>query len=163
MSSALLEAISRELAGGNQVLLFLNRRGYAPTLQCHDCGFVAGCPHCDARLTLHKRATKILGRTTLLGRITTYVVAGMVAAMGGVSWLAIEGPRTEILGVPTYAYANLTSSNLAGADLSEVNLRRADLRRADLRGSVFDWPIISPSMEFGPSLPVRFFVSRQLL
>ena len=59
MSSALLEAICRELASGNQVLLFLNRRGYAPTLQCHDCGFVAGCPHCDARLTLHKRAAEL--------------------------------------------------------------------------------------------------------
>lgn len=38
-----------------QALLFLNRRGYAPTLQCHQCGWVAGCEHCDARMTVHLR------------------------------------------------------------------------------------------------------------
>ncbi|WP_439106256.1 primosomal protein N' [Congregibacter sp.] len=38
-----------------QALLFLNRRGFAPTLQCHSCGWVAGCDHCDARLTVHLR------------------------------------------------------------------------------------------------------------
>jgi primosomal protein N' (replication factor Y) len=59
LSGDLLQAIETELAAGNQVLLFLNRRGYAPTLQCHDCGFVAGCPHCDARLTLHKGAAEL--------------------------------------------------------------------------------------------------------
>ncbi|GAB5413998.1 MAG: primosomal protein N' [Congregibacter sp.] len=40
---------------GKQALLFLNRRGYAPTLQCHQCGWVAGCEHCDARMTVHLR------------------------------------------------------------------------------------------------------------
>ena len=38
---------------GNQVLLFLNRRGFSPVLTCHACGWVGDCPHCDARLTLH--------------------------------------------------------------------------------------------------------------
>jgi primosomal protein N' (replication factor Y) len=38
-----------------QALLFLNRRGFAPTLQCHHCGWVAECQHCDARLTVHLR------------------------------------------------------------------------------------------------------------
>jgi primosomal protein N' (replication factor Y) len=43
------------LQRGDQVLLFLNRRGYAPVLLCHACGWVAGCGRCDARLTLHQR------------------------------------------------------------------------------------------------------------
>ncbi|HEY0634672.1 MAG TPA: primosomal protein N', partial [Gammaproteobacteria bacterium] len=43
----------RHLAQGGQVLLFLNRRGYSPALICHDCGQVADCPRCDARLTYH--------------------------------------------------------------------------------------------------------------
>ena len=59
LSEPLLSHISENLAAGEQVLLFLNRRGYAPTLQCHHCGFVAGCAHCDARLTLHRKAAQL--------------------------------------------------------------------------------------------------------
>lgn len=49
-----LSAIEGEIKAGNQVLVFLNRRGYAPTLECHDCGWLAECPHCSARMTLHQ-------------------------------------------------------------------------------------------------------------
>ena len=42
-----------------QVLVFLNRRGYAPTLMCHQCGWIATCDHCDVNLTVHKRANKL--------------------------------------------------------------------------------------------------------
>lgn len=48
-----LEAIASEIDKGQQVLVFINRRGFAPTLQCHDCGWMAACQHCDARMTLH--------------------------------------------------------------------------------------------------------------
>ncbi len=54
LSQPLLTLIARHLAQHNQVLLFLNRRGYAPTLLCHDCGWVAECRRCDAHLTLHQ-------------------------------------------------------------------------------------------------------------
>jgi primosomal protein N' (replication factor Y) len=53
-SSATLSAIGEELRAGNQVLVFINRRGFAPTLMCTDCGWLAQCPHCDARLTVHQ-------------------------------------------------------------------------------------------------------------
>ncbi len=59
LSENLLSAVAAELDAGNQALLFLNRRGYAPTLQCHDCGFIADCRHCDARLTLHRAAGEL--------------------------------------------------------------------------------------------------------
>lgn len=52
-ASASLDAIRATLHSGNQVLVFLNRRGYAPCLECHDCGWLANCPHCDARMTVH--------------------------------------------------------------------------------------------------------------
>ena len=52
LSSALLNAMSRHLESGGQVLLFLNRRGFAPVLLCHDCGWVSRCKRCDAHMTL---------------------------------------------------------------------------------------------------------------
>ena len=53
LSATLLDALERELAAGHQALVYLNRRGFATTLICHDCGWIAGCRRCDARMTLH--------------------------------------------------------------------------------------------------------------
>ena len=53
LAPVLLRMLDEELAAGNQVLLFLNRRGYAPVVICHHCGWLSGCPRCDARMTLH--------------------------------------------------------------------------------------------------------------
>lgn len=54
LSEPLANAIERHLAAGGQALLFINRRGYAPTLLCDTCHWIAPCPHCDARLNLHR-------------------------------------------------------------------------------------------------------------
>ena len=56
----LVDAVSRHLDQGGQALLFVNRRGYAPALLCHDCGWFAPCPHCDARLTLHRSRGRLV-------------------------------------------------------------------------------------------------------
>ncbi|MBS0357678.1 MAG: primosomal protein N' [Proteobacteria bacterium] len=53
LSEKLLESISQHISNGNQVILFINRRGYAPIWMCAHCGWVADCLHCDAHLTLH--------------------------------------------------------------------------------------------------------------
>ncbi len=53
VSPVLFRLIAEELEAGNQVLLFLNRRGYAPLYSCYDCGWIAGCRRCDSRLTYH--------------------------------------------------------------------------------------------------------------
>jgi primosomal protein N' (replication factor Y) len=53
LSPRLISSIEQTLGRGEQVLLFLNRRGFAPTLICHRCGWVAPCPRCDARLVVH--------------------------------------------------------------------------------------------------------------
>ncbi|MGB1191469.1 MAG: primosomal protein N' [Pseudomonadales bacterium] len=50
-----IAAISETLSSGQQAMVFVNRRGFAPLLMCHDCGWHAQCDHCDARLTLHNR------------------------------------------------------------------------------------------------------------
>lgn len=54
LSPQLLERVAAHTAAGGQALLFINRRGYAPVLMCHDCGWRAPCNHCDAHLTLHR-------------------------------------------------------------------------------------------------------------
>lgn len=52
-SSLLLENIEQTLEKGKQVILFQNRRGYAPYITCHNCGYIPKCPHCDVSLTFH--------------------------------------------------------------------------------------------------------------
>jgi primosomal protein N' (replication factor Y) len=54
MSQPLLDRVAASLGQGDQVMLFLNRRGYAPVLSCFSCGWLSDCPRCDARQTLHK-------------------------------------------------------------------------------------------------------------
>jgi len=59
LSTPAMQAIDQHLKAGGQVIVFLNRRGYAPSLFCNSCGWVAPCAHCDARMTLHRRALKL--------------------------------------------------------------------------------------------------------
>jgi primosomal protein N' (replication factor Y) len=53
-------AIERHLAAAGQVLVFLNRRGWAPTMFCPGCGWIAPCHACDARLTVHLRRARLV-------------------------------------------------------------------------------------------------------
>ncbi|MFU8926154.1 primosomal protein N' [Acinetobacter puyangensis] len=53
LAKSLIETIRQQLEKGQQVLVFINRRGYAPVLMCTSCGWQADCPRCDAHLTLH--------------------------------------------------------------------------------------------------------------
>ena len=50
----LLAAMTERIQRGEQCLVLLNRRGYAPVLACHDCGWKSGCPHCSAYRVFHK-------------------------------------------------------------------------------------------------------------
>jgi primosomal protein N' (replication factor Y) (superfamily II helicase) len=54
------EAIAATLKQGEQVLIFLNRRGYAPALLCRSCGWAADCASCSARMTWHKQAGRLI-------------------------------------------------------------------------------------------------------
>jgi len=53
LSGPVATAIEKNIASGGQVLVFLNRRGFAPTLICTGCGKVAECTRCDSRMTVH--------------------------------------------------------------------------------------------------------------
>ncbi|MFV2061538.1 MAG: primosomal protein N', partial [Gammaproteobacteria bacterium] len=59
LSSLLLERMRWHLEQGKQVILFLNRRGYSPTLMCHDCGWCADCLRCDKHMTIHLSANRL--------------------------------------------------------------------------------------------------------
>jgi primosomal protein N' (replication factor Y) len=54
ISPPLLDAIVQRVARGEQSMVFLNRRGYAPVLHCADCGWKSECPHCSAYRVFHK-------------------------------------------------------------------------------------------------------------
>ncbi|KTD26234.1 Primosomal protein N' (replication factor Y) [Legionella maceachernii] len=55
-----LTLISEHLSQGNQVLVFINRRGFAPVLLCHQCGWMADCHACDSHLTLHRQLGRLI-------------------------------------------------------------------------------------------------------
>ena len=67
-SPELIERIRTTLDDGAQVILFQNRRGYAPMLECRDCGWTPKCGRCDVSLTFHKRSGRLMchycGNTT---------------------------------------------------------------------------------------------------
>jgi len=60
IAEPLLEVAARHLEAGDQVLFFVNRRGYAPALLCHTCGWATACPHCDARMVWHRSRRRLI-------------------------------------------------------------------------------------------------------
>lgn len=59
LSDIMLQHIHKHLQQQGQILLFLNRRGYAPLLMCHQCGWTTECPRCDAHMTLHHHSRRL--------------------------------------------------------------------------------------------------------
>ena len=60
LSQQVLQCMQEKLMAGQQVLVFMNRRGYSPLLFCHDCGWVKDCHHCDAHMTLHRKSNCVI-------------------------------------------------------------------------------------------------------
>ncbi|MGB0449255.1 MAG: replication restart helicase PriA, partial [Porticoccaceae bacterium] len=103
-----LSAIRETLSKKQQVLVFLNRRGFAPTLICHQCGWVAECPSCDARLTVHRgRGRLICHHCNYQQRIihhcpscqSTELVAAGEGTERSEAWLQETFPETPVLRV----------------------------------------------------------------
>lgn len=59
LSTHLINKIQAHLTSGGQVLIFINRRGYAPVIMCHECGWVSHCQRCDAKLTFHVKSRQL--------------------------------------------------------------------------------------------------------
>lgn len=59
LAQGMIDRIEQHLRQGSQVMLFINRRGYAPALLCHQCGYVEECDRCNSPYTIHKQLNKI--------------------------------------------------------------------------------------------------------
>ncbi|MEY6431257.1 primosomal protein N' [Thioalkalicoccus limnaeus] len=119
LSPRLLECIERELTADNQVLLFLNRRGFAPLLTCHDCGWISGCPRCDARLTLHRSSHQLRCHHCGLVRVPP------------VRCPHCGGPDLRALGQGTERIEEMLSRRFPGLPVARVD-RDSTRRRGDL-------------------------------
>jgi primosomal protein N' (replication factor Y) len=60
LAQAAFDAISETLERGEQAMVFLNRRGYAPVLMCQSCGWHGSCDRCDANLTWHRSSVRLV-------------------------------------------------------------------------------------------------------
>lgn len=85
-AAPLLEAIQKSLEQGEQVILFQNRRGYSPVLECRICGWTAECRHCDVSLTYHKQHHALrchyCGYTEKMPSICPACHSGKIALLG---------------------------------------------------------------------------------
>jgi len=96
VSKALQDQVKERLSRGEQAMLFINRRGYAPVTLCRACGHQIGCDHCDARMVEHRFLKRLVchqcGETKPMPEVCPACgVAGKLAAVGpGVERLAEE-------------------------------------------------------------------------
>ncbi len=137
----LFRALEDTLARGEQAILFLNRRGFAPSVRCEACGHLAACPNCSVALTFHKQA-----RASAPGSRGAEVrchycdhVEPLHASCGacGARSLALEGLGTEKLeeslaaAFPAARIARLDRDVASGKDVEKV-LDRVRAREVDV-------------------------------
>ncbi|GAB4237599.1 MAG: primosomal protein N' [Kiloniellaceae bacterium] len=134
LSTALRQAVSETLAAGEQVLLFLNRRGYAPLTLCRACGHRLQCPNCTAWLVEHRLARRLqchhCGHSSRLPPACPDCGAeGTLTACGpGVERLAEE---VAVL-FPKARVAMMTSDTLTGPEAAAELVRAVQAREVDL-------------------------------
>jgi primosomal protein N' (replication factor Y) len=103
LSEPLIQFIHKTLSRNEQVMLFINRRGYAPAYMCHQCGWVARCPRCDANAVVHDREQQLwchhCGSNSALPK----------------HCLACNGTEVEALGVGTERVENMLHQHFPDA------------------------------------------------
>jgi primosomal protein N' (replication factor Y) (superfamily II helicase) len=133
LSEALLAEIRQTLDKNEQVLLFLNRRGFAPTLICHDCGWVARCAYCDANLVIHFREQKLrchhcAGEQTLVKSCPS--CTGNTLTPLGLGTERVENVLPELFPGKTIIRLDRDTTQRKGAlenYLQQINEGRADI------------------------------------
>lgn len=133
LSPPLVEQIQHRLLKGEQSLLFLNRRGYAPVYMCHDCGWLAPCRRCDAKLTLHKRSQRLrchhCGADSPLARDCPEC-QGMNLHSLGAGTERVERALTRLF--PHARIVRIDRDSTRRKGMLEDKLRRVDAGEADI-------------------------------
>jgi len=130
----LVSALAATFQAGEQAMLFLNRRGYAPLTLCRACGHRLGCPNCSAWLVEHRRLGRLqchhCGHTMALPEVCPHCgEVGRLAALGpGVERLAEEVATT----FPSARSAMMASDTLTGPHAAEALVQRMAGREIDL-------------------------------
>jgi primosomal protein N' (replication factor Y) (superfamily II helicase) len=129
VSAALTAAARAALDRGEQAMLFLNRRGYAPVTLCRACGTQIGCPDCDARMVEHRFLRQLMchqcGRTMALPEVCPSCGAeGRLAALGpGVERLEEEArglfPDTRIAVLSSDLFGSVRALKARLAEIAE--------------------------------------------
>ena len=123
-SPRLLECIGKALADNRQVILFQNRRGFAPVVECEACGWIPKCDHCDVSLTLHKNSNQL--SCHYCG--SSYVVPKVCPKCGG-THLRGKGFGTEK--IEDLIMEHFPQARVARMDLDTTRTRNAYRRIID--------------------------------
>lgn len=133
ISPQLKEAVANTIASGKQVILFQNRRGYAPYLVCGTCGYLPQCKHCDVTLTLHKFSNKL--HCHYCG--TTYPKLIECPACGKVHWIEKNFGTEKIEELiaddfPDYKVARMDVDAVRGKNAHDILIKQFEQKRIDI-------------------------------
>ena len=133
LSHPLRVALAQTLERQEQALLFLNRRGFAPVWMCYDCGWVAPCKRCDARLTFHKASARL--RCHHCGAETTLPAACPTCQGTQLNPLGEGTQRVEAALKALFPQARIVRidrDSVRGKDVLETTLERVRAGEADI-------------------------------
>ncbi|TAL93056.1 MAG: primosomal protein N' [Paraburkholderia sp.] len=155
LSGPLIAALKSRLERGEQSLVFLNRRGYAPVLSCDACGWVAGCPRCSAYVVLHKperamrchhcgwesripRACPDCGNVDIapLGRGTQRVEETLAEVVPGARVLRIDADSTRRKGSAQALFSDVHAGEVDILVGTQMIAKGHDFQRVSLVGVV---------------------------
>ncbi|WP_322103837.1 primosomal protein N' [Paraburkholderia sp. J41] len=153
LSGPLIAAMKTRLERGEQSLIFLNRRGYAPTLACDACGWVAGCPRCSAYVVLHKperalrchhcgwesripRSCPDCGNVDLapMGRGTQRIEEALASAVPGARVLRIDADSTRRKGSAQALFSGVHAGDVDILVGTQMIAKGHDFQRVSLVG-----------------------------
>ena len=153
LSGPLVAALKTRLERGEQSLVFLNRRGYAPQLACDACGWVAGCPRCSAYVVLHKperalrchhcgwearipRSCPDCGNVDIapLGRGTQRVEETLASAVPGARVLRIDADSTRRKGSAQALFSDVHAGEVDILVGTQMIAKGHDFQRVSLVG-----------------------------